>query len=120
MEMGQGIYTSLAMSVVEELEMNLDQVEDIKTIFHPAFKNPLVSYMTSNKLQLQMTGGSTSEEPAAAAADASMSRPARAEAAGEEPELTHEQAQAQKARARKELLALRDQIDTQKETLDFL
>ena len=25
-EMGQGIYTSLAMSVVEELEMSLDQV----------------------------------------------------------------------------------------------
>ena len=59
-EMGQGIYTSLAMSVVEELEMTLDQVEDIKTIFHPAFKNPIVSYMTSNKLQVQMTGGSTS------------------------------------------------------------
>ena len=59
-EMGQGIYTSLAMSVVEELEMTMDQVEDIKTIFHPAFKNPIVSYMTSNKLQVQMTGGSTS------------------------------------------------------------
>ncbi len=59
-EMGQGIYTSLAMSVVEELEMTLDQVEDIQTIFHPAFKNPIVSYMTSNKLQIQMTGGSTS------------------------------------------------------------
>ena len=59
-EMGQGIYTSLAMSVVEELEMTLDQVEDIQTIFHPAFKNPIVSYMTNNKLQLQMTGGSTS------------------------------------------------------------
>ena len=59
-EMGQGMYTSLAMSVVEELEMNLDQVEDIKTIFHPAFKNPVISHMTSNKLQVQMTGGSTS------------------------------------------------------------
>ena len=59
-EMGQGMYTSLAMSVVEELEMTLDQVEDIKTIFHPAFKNPVISYMTSNKLQVQMTGGSTS------------------------------------------------------------
>ena len=66
-----------------------------------------------------MTGGGTSEEPAAAA-DASMSRPARAEAAGEEPELTHEQAQAQKAHARKELLALRDQMNIQKDTLDFL
>ena len=51
-EMGQGMYTSLAMSVVEELEMTLDQVEDIKTIFHPAFKNPTISYMTSNKLQV--------------------------------------------------------------------
>ena len=59
-EMGQGMYTSLAMSVVEELEMTLEQVEDIKTIFHPVFKNPVVSYMTGNKLQLQMTGGSTS------------------------------------------------------------
>ena len=59
-EMGQGMYTSLAMSVVEELEMTLDQVEDIKTIFHPTFKNPVISYMTSNKLQVQMTGGSTS------------------------------------------------------------
>ena len=60
-EMGQGIYTSLAMSVVEELEMTLDQVEDIQTIFHPAFKNPIVSYMTNNQLQLQMTGGSRLE-----------------------------------------------------------
>jgi len=66
-----------------------------------------------------MTGGGTSEEPAATA-DASMSRPSRAEAAGEEPELTHEQAQAQKARARRETLTLRGQIDTQRETLDFL
>ena len=48
--MGQGMYTSLAMSVVEELEMILDQVEDIKTIFHPAFKITVISYMTSNKL----------------------------------------------------------------------
>jgi isoquinoline 1-oxidoreductase beta subunit len=59
-EMGQGIYTSLAMSVVEELEMTLDQVEDIQTIFHPTFKNPAISYLTSDKLRLQMTGGSTS------------------------------------------------------------
>ena len=59
-EMGQGMYTSLAMSVVEELEMTLEQVEDIKTIFHPAFRNPVISYVTGNKFQIQMTGGSTS------------------------------------------------------------
>ena len=58
--MAQGIYSSLAMSVVEELEMNLDKVDEIKIITHPAFKNLVISYMTSNKLQVQLTGGSTS------------------------------------------------------------
>jgi len=59
-EMGQGIYTSLAMSVVEELEMTLDQVEHIETVFHTAFTNPVISYFTNDKLRIQITGGSTS------------------------------------------------------------
>ena len=59
-EMGQGIYTSLALCVVEELEMTLDQVEHIETVFHIAFANPILSYFTNDKLRVQMTGGSTS------------------------------------------------------------
>ena len=41
-EMGQGIYTSLAMCALEELEMDIDQVEHIETILHPNFKNPIL------------------------------------------------------------------------------
>ena len=59
-EMGQGIYTSLAMCVVEELEMTLDQVEHIEMVFHIAFANPILSYFTNDKLRVQMTGGSNS------------------------------------------------------------
>ena len=59
-EMGQGIYNSLALCVVEELEMTLDQVEHIETVFHIAFANPILSYFTNDKLRVQMTGGSTS------------------------------------------------------------
>ncbi len=59
-EMGKGIYTSLAMYVVEELEMTLDQVEYIETVFHIAFTNSILLYFTNDKLSVQMTGGSTS------------------------------------------------------------
>ena len=45
-EMGQGIYTSLAMCALEELEMDIDQVEHIETILHPNFKNPILSKFT--------------------------------------------------------------------------
>ena len=40
-EMGQGVYTSLAMCVVEELGLGLEDVENIETIHHPSFKNPV-------------------------------------------------------------------------------
>lgn len=59
-EMGQGIYTSLAMCALEELEMDIDQVEHIETILHPNFKNPILSKFTDEKLQVQGTGASTS------------------------------------------------------------
>ena len=59
-EMGQGIYTSLAMCALEELEMEIDQVEHIETILHPNFKNPILSKFTGGKLQVQGTGASTS------------------------------------------------------------
>ena len=59
-EMGQGIYTSLAMCALEELEMDIDQVENIETILHPNFKNPILSKFTGEKLQVQGTGASTS------------------------------------------------------------
>ena len=49
-----------------------------------------------------------------------MSRPIRAEAAGQEPEISQEQAQAQKVQARRELLTLRDQVDAQKEMLELM
>ena len=39
-EMGQGIYTSLALCVVEELEMTLDQVEHIETVFSYSLRKP--------------------------------------------------------------------------------
>ncbi len=59
-EMGQGIYTSLAMSVVEELGMSINDIEHIETVHNPSFKNPLLSFLTNGVFQIQMTGGSTS------------------------------------------------------------
>ena len=45
-QMGQGIYNSLALCVVEELEMTLDQVEHIETVFSYSLRklNYLIFY----------------------------------------------------------------------------
>ena len=59
-EMGQGVYTSLAMCVVEELGLGLEDVEHIETIHHPSFKNPVFSSFTNGSFSIQVTGGSCS------------------------------------------------------------
>ncbi len=59
-EMGQGVYTSLAMCVVEELGLGLEDVENIETIHHPSFKNPVFSSFTNGSFSIQVTGGSCS------------------------------------------------------------
>ena len=59
-EMGQGIYTALAMSVLEELNSDVNLIEEIQTIHHPSFKHPLVAKFTNDVLQMQITGGSAS------------------------------------------------------------
>ncbi len=59
-EMGQGVYTSLAMCVLEELELGMNSVENIQTIHHPSFKNPVFSNMTRGVFSVQVTGGSVS------------------------------------------------------------
>ena len=59
-EMGQGVYTSLAMCVLEELELEMNSVEHIQTLHHPSFKNPVFSNMTKGVFSAQVTGGSAS------------------------------------------------------------
>ena len=59
-EIGQGVYTSLAMYVLEELELEMNSVEHIQTLHHPSFKNPVFSNMTKGVFSTQVTGGSAS------------------------------------------------------------
>ena len=59
-EMGQGIHTTLAMLLAEELEVEMSQIHHIETIHHPDFKHPTFSEWTNSKLNVQMTGGSIS------------------------------------------------------------
>ena len=58
--MGQGIHTTLAMLLAEELEVEISQIRHIETIHHPDFKHPTFSEWTNSKLNVQMTGGSIS------------------------------------------------------------
>jgi isoquinoline 1-oxidoreductase subunit beta len=51
-EMGQGVYTNLALLVAEELDVPLEQVEPVAAPIHEQFNNP--------KMRGQLTGGSTS------------------------------------------------------------
>ena len=39
-EMGQGIHTTLAMLLAEELEVKMSQIRQIETLHHPDFKHP--------------------------------------------------------------------------------
>jgi isoquinoline 1-oxidoreductase beta subunit len=59
-EMGQGIHTTLAMLLAEELEVEMSQIRHIETLHHPDFKHPTFSEWTNSKLNVQMTGGSIS------------------------------------------------------------
>ena len=59
-EMGQGIHTTLAMMLAEELEVEMAQIKHIETLHHPDFKHPTFSKWTNNALNAQMTGGSVS------------------------------------------------------------
>lgn len=59
-EMGQGVHTSLATILAEELEIEMDQVSSVKTIHHPAFVNPIMKELSGGVLVGQMTGGSFS------------------------------------------------------------
>ena len=58
--MGQGIHTTLAMLLAEELEVEMDQIRHIETLHHPDFKHPTFSEWTNSALNAQMTGGSVS------------------------------------------------------------
>ena len=51
-EMGQGVYTSMAMLVAEEMDADWDQVRAQPAPFDKAFENP--------EFNMQLTGGSTS------------------------------------------------------------
>ena len=57
-EMGQGIHTTLASVLADELEIRMDQITSLETIHHPAFNNQPMKYFTSGVLDTQMTGGS--------------------------------------------------------------
>ena len=59
-EMGQGVYTSLAMCVLEELELSMNSVEHIETLHNSSFKNPVLSNFTNGVFSFQITGGSSS------------------------------------------------------------
>ena len=59
-EMGQGIHTTLAMLLAEELEVEMSQIHHIETLHHPDFKHPTFREWTNSKLNVQMTGGSVS------------------------------------------------------------
>ena len=59
-EMGQGIHTTLAMLLVEELEVKMSQIRKIETIHHPDFKHPTFREWTNSAANFQMTGGSVS------------------------------------------------------------
>jgi len=59
-ELGQGVHTSLATILAEELEIEMDQVSSVKTIHHPAFKNPMIKELSGGVMHTQTTGGSWS------------------------------------------------------------
>ena len=59
-EMGQGIHTTLAMLLAEELEVEMGQIKQIETVHHPDFKHPIFREWTNSALNVQMTGGSVS------------------------------------------------------------
>ena len=59
-EMGQGIHTTLAMLLAEELEVEMSQIHHIETLHHLDFKHPTFSEWTNSALNAQMTGGSVS------------------------------------------------------------
>jgi len=59
-EMGQGIHTSLASLLAEELEISMDQITSLETIHHPAFRNEPIKLLTGGVMDYQMTGGSVS------------------------------------------------------------
>jgi CO/xanthine dehydrogenase Mo-binding subunit len=59
-EMGQGIHTTLAMFLAEELEVEMSQIKHIETLHHPDFKHPTFAEWTNNAANFQITGGSVS------------------------------------------------------------
>ncbi|MDP7157486.1 MAG: molybdopterin-dependent oxidoreductase, partial [SAR324 cluster bacterium] len=59
-EMGQGIHTTLAMLLAEELEVEMSQIHHIETLHHPDFKHPTFREWTNSAANFQMTGGSVS------------------------------------------------------------
>ena len=59
-EMGQGIHTTLAMLLAEELEVEMSQIHHIETLHHPDFKHPTFREWTNSAANFQITGGSVS------------------------------------------------------------
>ena len=59
-EMGQGIHTTLAMLVAEELENDMYQFRNIETLHHPDFKHLTFKKWTNSVLNYQFTGASES------------------------------------------------------------
>ena len=59
-EMGQGIHTTLAMLLAEELEVMMSQIRKIETLHHQDFKHPTFKEWTNSAANFQMTGGSVS------------------------------------------------------------
>ncbi|MBT6957768.1 MAG: xanthine dehydrogenase family protein molybdopterin-binding subunit [Opitutae bacterium] len=59
-EMGQGIHTTLAMLLAEELEVEMSQIHHIETLHHPDFKHPTFREWTNSAINFQITGGSVS------------------------------------------------------------
>ncbi len=59
-EMGQGIHTTLAMLLAEEMELEMSQIRHIETLHHPDFKHPTFSEWSNSAINVQMTGGSVS------------------------------------------------------------
>ena len=58
-EMGQGIHTTLAMLLAEELEVEMSQIHHIETLHHPDFINSFIA-AAAPAFKSQMTGYSTS------------------------------------------------------------
>ena len=58
--MGQGIHTTLAMLLAEELEVEMSQIHHIETLHHPDFKHPTFREWTNSAANFQITGGSVS------------------------------------------------------------